>query len=144
MNNQRIFELALRFLLFMYETGGKKTLGRLTVLDFMCIETANPDGYGTPLHGRNKFSFCEYVSNVKSAKDAILFLFKKNLVDYIQEEDGIFFYLTQQGKDKACLFHSDFARQYRVSAKKIAAQYSQCTERDILNAILKTGNDDWS
>ena len=136
MNKQRIFELALRFLLFMSESAENMTLGRLTALDFFCVDTEKLQGEDVPLHGENKFSFCEYVSNVKFAKDAILFLFGKELVDYEQKEEGIVFHLTDLGQSKACLFHSDFARRYRLLAKQILEQYSQFTEQDLLNAIL--------
>ena len=130
------FEMQLRVLLLLSQT--KRALSREEIVNFDFITIYSADfGVGVEnLHGDNKFKYGEFASRQELCWVALKQLVVDGLVTVVTK-DGFSYKISATGLQYANDMESAYSIEYREIARKVFAQYSNYSEKEIRSEIDK-------
>ena len=89
------------------------------------------------LNGNNPYKFGELATRREIARMALKELVLDGMVCPLNSVDGILYSITDTGRKYAATLESEYATEYRSTAKKIIEKFSDVSECTILNQISK-------
>ena len=131
------FENSLRILLLMEEFGKKQNLDMLYVADFMVSYGATFGFSKADLNGDNPYKFSEFASRREIVRLALKQLVLDGLVYPSNTDTGILYSLTELGHNLSLTLDSDYATEYRTTAKQVVVAVDGKSERVLIKKINK-------
>ena len=132
-----IFENSLRILLLLAEFDCGKSLDMIHAIDFMISYGASFGFSDVDLNGDNQYKFSEYAARRENVKKALNELVLYGLVLPLNSINGILYVITDTGLKYSASLESEYAEEYRNTAKKIVSVVSYETECNIIERINK-------
>ncbi len=131
------FENSLRILLLLTEFNCGQSLDKIYALDFMVSYGATFGVSKTNLNGDNQYKFSEFASRREIVRLALKQLVLDGLVLPVNSVDGILYAITDAGHKYSDTLESEYAEEYRSTARKIIEIVSNEPERTIIDRINK-------
>lgn len=131
------FENSLRILLLLTEFNCGQSLDKIYALDFMVSYGATFGVSKTDLNGDNQYKFSEFASRREIVRLALKQLVLDGLVLPVNSVDGILYEITDAGHKYSDTLESEYAEEYRSTARKIIEILSNEPERAIIDRINK-------
>ncbi len=129
------FEMSLRIILLLSTVPKEKfSVDRIIGLDFISCYAAD---FGLPfsnLHGDNGYRYGEIVGRRLLVQEAVKNLVTSGLIE-VTINRGYQFSITDCGKKYAIGMETDYARDYKETAKAAIAKYRDNTDARILATI---------
>lgn len=133
------FENSLRLLILLDEYEMPQTLDMLYTVDFMTLYS-EPFGISDHnLQGDNDLKFSEFASQRESVRDALKELVLNGTAEAVGYKNGLSYVITAEGEDYCKSLSSDYAREYRKTAKEVIKATTDRSERSLIAAIYKLG-----
>lgn len=131
------FENSLRIILLLDAFNSPQTVDMLYAADFMTVYGKTFDLSNADLNGDNKYKFSEFASRRSVVQSALKSLVLDGLATAAQSEKGITYCISRNGKKYADSLDSVYAKQYRITAVRVAAMVKGKNERTVISAINK-------
>lgn len=131
------FENSLRILLLLAEFNCGQSLDKIYALDFMVSYGATFGVSEVDLNGDNQYKFSEFASRREIVRLALKQLVLDGLVLPDNSAAGILYSITDSGREYGATLESDYAEEYRITARKIVKIVSAVSERTIIDKINK-------
>lgn len=131
------FENSLRILLLLAEFNCGQSLDKIYALDFMVSYGATFGVSEVDLNGDNQYKFSEFASRREIVRLALKQLVLDGLVLPDNSAAGILYSITDAGREYGATLESDYAEEYRITARKIVKIVSAVSERTIIDKINK-------
>ena len=127
-----VFENSLRILLLLAEFDCGQSLDKIYATDFMVTYGATFGVSESDLNGDNQYKFSEFASRREIVRLAL-----KGMVLPENSATGILYSITNAGRDYSATLTSEYAEEYRSTARKIVEIVSNAAERTIIHKINK-------
>lgn len=131
------FENSLRILLLLAEFNCGQSLDKIYASDFMVSYGAAFGVSEVDLNGDNQYKFSEFASRREIVRLALKQLVLDGLVRPDNSTDGILYSITDAGREYSTTLESEYAEEYRITARKIVELVSAVSERTIIDKINK-------
>lgn len=131
------FENSLRILLLLDEFRNNQSLEMIYAADFMVAYGATFGVSEFDLNGDNQYKFSEFASRREIVRLALKQLVLDGLVYPINTGSGIMYAVTELGHDFSLTLDSEYAKEYRTTAKQIVSVVDGKSERAIIDRINK-------
>lgn len=131
------FENSLRILLLLAEFNGGQSLDKIYASDFMVSYGATFGVSKVDLNGDNQYKFSEFASRREIVRLALKQLVLEGLVRPDNSADGIIYSITDAGREYSATLESEYAEEYRITARKIVELVSAVSERTLIDKINK-------
>lgn len=129
------FENSLRILLLLTEFNCGQSLDKIYASDFMVSYGATFGVSEVDLNGDNQFKFSEFASRREIVRLALKQLVLDGLVCPVNSVSGILYTITDTGRNYSATLESEYAKEYRSTARKIVEIVSDEPERTIIDRI---------
>lgn len=129
------FENSLRIILLLDAFGTPQNTDMLYATDFMVVYGKTFGIADEDLNGENQYKFSEFVSRRAMVQKALKELVLDGLVRPSEIDSGIAFQITTDGRKYCDSLESDYAREYKLIAKKVVQFVSGKTERSVIAQI---------
>ena len=113
------------------------TLDNLATADFISNYSKEFGLADSNLHGDNEFSFSEYSTRRSFAQDAIKQLVLERMIKVSYSKTGFRYSISQRGQAFSNTLTSDYAKEYRLYAKKAIEYMDTKKEKELLNLISR-------
>lgn len=130
-----IFENTLRLILLLSNSTTPLRQERLVYLDFITCYSKD-FGFAESINGQNSSKKAEITLRRKKIKKALSELVIDGFVKPLDDENGRFFEITTIGKQFADSLSSDYGNKYRTISKAVLKQFSNKSEKELLDLIL--------
>lgn len=131
------FENSLRILLLLAEFNCGQSLDKIYASDFMVSYGATFGVSKVDLNGDNQYKFSEFASRREIVRLALKQLVLDGLVRPDNSADGIIYSITDAGREYGTTLESEYAEEYRITARKIVELVSAVSERTLIDKINK-------
>lgn len=131
------FENSLRILLLLAEFNCGQSLDKIYATDFMVSYGATFGVSESDLNGDNQYKFSEFASRREIVRQALKQLVLDGLVWPDNSAAGILYSITDVGREYSATLESEYAEEYRSTARKIVEIVSDISERTIIDKINK-------
>lgn len=131
------FENSLRILLLLAEFNYGQSLDKIYSTDFMVSYGATFGVSESDLNGDNQYKFSEFASRREIVRRALKQLVLDGLVWPDNSDAGILYSITDAGRKYSVTLESEYAEEYRSTARKIVEIVSDISERSIIDKISK-------
>ena len=131
------FENSLRILLLLAEFDCGQSLDKIYATDFMVSYGATFGVSESDLNGDNQYKFSEFASRREIVRQALKQLVLDGLVRPDNSTVGILYSITDAGREYSNILGSEYAEEYRSTAKKVVEIVSNVSERTIIDKINK-------
>lgn len=132
-----IFENSLRIMLLLAEFNCGESLDKIYAVDFMVTYGATFGVSKSDLNGDNLYKFSEFASRREIVRQALKQLVLDGLVWPDNSANGILYSITNAGREYCANLDSEYAKEYRATARKIVESVSDIPERTIIEKINK-------
>lgn len=132
-----VFENSLRILLLLAEFDCGQSLDKIYATDFMVSYGATFGVSESDLNGDNQYKFSEFASRREIVRQALKQLVLDGLVRPDNSTVGILYSITDAGREYSNILGSEYAEEYRSTAKKVVEIVSSVSERTIIDKINK-------
>ena len=132
-----VFENSLRILLLLAEFDCGQSLDKIYATDFMVSYGATFGVSESDLNGDNQYKFSEFASRREIVRQALKQLVLDGLVWPVNSTVGILYSITDAGREYSNILGSEYAVEYRSTAKKVVEIVSNVSERTIIDKINK-------
>lgn len=132
-----VFENSLRIILLLAEFGEAHSIDMIYATDFMVSYGATFSMSETDLNGENPYKFSEFASRREIVHAALKELVLDGLVFPTSTEHGILYSITDTGREFSQTLNSEYAQEYRKTAKKIVKAVAGKSERAVICDINK-------
>lgn len=133
------FENSLRLLILLDEYDMPQTLDMFYAVDFMTLYS-EPFGLSDHnLNGDNDLKFSEFASQRDLVKETLRELVLNGTAEVVSYKDGLSYIITPEGEDYCYSLTSEYAREYRKTAKAVIDATKGKSERELIAAIYKLG-----
>ena len=132
-----VFENSLRILLLLAEFNCGQSLDKIYALDFMVSYGATFGVSKVDLNGDNQYKFSEFASRREIVRLALKQLVLEGLVWPDNSAAGILYSITDEGREYSATLESEYAEEYRNTARKVVEIVSDESERTIIDRINK-------
>ncbi|MBR3510363.1 MAG: hypothetical protein IKO03_16515 [Lachnospiraceae bacterium] len=130
-----VFEMELRILCLLASADGKEiSLDGMVALDFITCYSACFQLAFSNLHGSNDYMYGELSNRRSLAEDAIKGLVRRGLVG-VTVKQGYLFSITSKGRDYVMKLESQYARDYKMTAKAVLDKYGICSDNELMIMI---------
>ena len=89
------------------------------------------------LNGDNQYKFSEFASRREIVRQALKQLVLDGLVWPDNSDAGILYSITDAGREYSATLESEYAEEYRSTARRIVEMVSDVSERTIIDKINK-------
>ena len=131
------FENSLRILLLLAEFDCGQSLDKIYATDFMVSYGATFGVSKSDLNGDNQYKFSEFASRREIVRQALKQLVLDGLVWPDNSATGILYSITDAGREYGAALDSEYAEEYRSTARRIVEMVSDVSERSIIEKINK-------
>lgn len=131
------FENSLRILLLLAEFNCGQSLDKIYASDFMVSYGATFGVSKVDLNGDNQYKFSEFASRREIVRLALKQMVLDGLVWPDNSAAGILYSITDEGREYSATLDSEYAEEYRSTARKIVKIVSDESERTIIDRINK-------
>lgn len=131
------FENSLRILLLLAEFNCGQSLDKIYATDFMVSYGATFGVSESDLNGDNQYKFSEFASRREIVRQALKQLVLDGLVWPDNSDAGILYSITDAGREYSATLESEYAEEYRSTARRIVEMVSDVSERTIIDKINK-------
>lgn len=131
------FENSLRILLLLAEFDCGQNLDKIYATDFMVSYGATFGVSESDLNGDNQYKFSEFASRREIVRQALKQLVLDGFVLPDNTTAGILYSITDAGREYSDILESEYADEYRSTARKIVEIVSNVSERTIIDKINK-------
>ena len=131
------FENSLRILLLLAEFDCGQNLDKIYATDFMVSYGATFGVSESDLNGDNQYKFSEFASRREIVRQALKQLVLDGLVWPDNSDAGILYSITDAGREYSATLESEYAEEYRSTARRIVEMVSDVSERTIIDKINK-------
>jgi hypothetical protein len=131
------FENSLRILLLLAEFDCGQSLDKIYATDFMVSYGATFGVSESDLNGDNQYKFSEFASRREFVRQALKQLVLDGLVWPYNSPAGILYSITDAGREYGATLDSEYAEEYRSTARKIVKIVLEVPERSIIEKINK-------
>jgi hypothetical protein len=132
------FEISMRLLLMLSLVDKRGlTLDNLATADFIANYSKEFGLNDSNLHGDNEFSFSEYSTRRSFAQDAIKQLVLEGMIKVSYSKTGFRYSISERGQAFSNTLTSDYAKEYRLYAKKAIDYMDTKKEKELLNLISR-------
>ena len=129
-----VFENSLRILLLLAEFDCGQSLDKIYATDFMVTYGATFGVSESDLNGDNQYKFSEFASR----REIVRLALKELVLEGMENTaTGILYSITNAGRDYSATLTSEYAEEYRSTARKIVEIVSNAAERTIIHKINK-------
>ena len=132
-----VFENSLRILLLLAEFNCGQSLDKIYALDFMVSYGATFGVSKVDLNGDNQYKFSEFASRREIVRLALKQMVLDGLVWPDNSAAGILYSITDEGREYSATLESEYAEEYRNTARKVVEIVSDESERTIIDRINK-------
>lgn len=132
-----VFENSLRILLLLAEFNCGQSLDKIYASDFMVSYGATFGVSKVDLNGDNQYKFSEFASRREIVRLALKQMVLDGLVWPDNSAAGILYSITDEGREYSATLESEYAEEYRSTARKIVKIVSDESERTIIDRINK-------
>ena len=132
-----VFENSLRILLLLAEFDCGQSLDKIYATDFMVSYGATFGVSESDLNGDNQYKFSEFASRREIVRQALKQLVLDGLVRPDNSTVGILYSITDAGREYSNILGSEYAEEYRSTAKKVVEVVSDVSVRTIIDKINK-------
>lgn len=132
-----VFENSLRILLLLAEFDCGQSLDKIYATDFMVSYGATFGVSESDLNGDNQYKFSEFASRREIVRQALKQLVLDGLVRPDNSTVGILYSITDAGREYSNILGSEYAEEYRSTAKNVVEIVSNVSERTIIDKINK-------
>ena len=129
------FENAMRIILLLDAFGAPQNTDMLYAADFMVVYGRTFGIADEDLNGDNQYKFSEFVSRRSMVQKALKELVLDGLVTPSQMPSGIVYQVTPAGKEYCESLDSDYAKEYKIVAKKVVQAVDGKSERSVIAKI---------
>lgn len=129
------FENALRIILLLDAFGTPQNTDLLYATDFMVVYGKTFGIADEDLNGENQYKFSEFVSRRSMVQKALKELVLDGFVIPSEVSSGIVYQVSPDGKKYCESLDSDYAKEYKLIAKKVAKAVKGKSERSIISQI---------
>ena len=132
-----IFENELRLIILIDVFEKPQNADMLYAADFM---VAYGETFGitkTNLNGENVFKFSEFLSRRSLVQKVLQELSWKELIKPIADSKGIIYQITSLGQSYCRSLDSEYAIEYRSTARRVVHYIGNDTERSLISRINK-------
>ena len=129
------FENSLRIIILLSNSTTEIRQERIVYLDFITCYS-HDFGFSENINGNNSSKKAEITLRRAKIKKALHELVVDGFVKPIDEESGHFFEITTEGKQFSEQLTSNYANKYREISKMVITQFSDKTDKDLLDLIL--------
>lgn len=131
------FENSLRILLLLAEFDCGQSLDKIYATDFMVSYGATFGVSKSDLNGDNQYKFSEFASRREIVRQALKQLVLDGLIWPDNSATGILYSITDAGREYGAALDSEYAEEYRSTARRIVEMVSDVSERSIIEKINK-------
>lgn len=131
------FENSLRILLLLAEFNCGQSLDKIYATDFMVSYGATFGVSESDLNGDNQYKFSEFASRREIVRQALKQLVLDGLVWPDNSDAGILYSITDAGREYSATLESEYAEEYRSTARRTVEMVSDVSERTIIDKINK-------
>lgn len=131
------FENSLRIMLLLAEFNCGQSLDKIYATDFMVSYGATFGVSESDLNGDNQYKFSEFASRREIVRQALKQLVLDGLVWPDNSDAGILYSITDAGREYGATLESEYAEEYRSTARRIVEMVSDVSERTIIDKINK-------
>lgn len=131
------FENSLRILLLLAEFDCGQSLDKIYATDFMVSYGATFGVSKSDLNGDNQYKFSEFASRREIVRQALKQLVLDGLVWPDNSAAGTLYSITDAGREYGATLDSEYAEEYRSTARRIVEMVSDVSERSIIEKINK-------
>lgn len=131
------FENSLRIILLLDAFDMPQNVDMLYAADFMAVYGKTFGISDEDLNGDNQYKFSEFASRRAVVQNALKELVLDGLAKPYHVGSGIVFKITPEGKEFCQSLDSDYAREYSLTARKVAELVDSKSERAVIAAINK-------
>lgn len=129
------FENALRIVLLLDAFGTPQNTDMLYATDFMVVYGKTFGIANEDLNGDNQYKFSEFVSRRCMVQKALKELVLDGFVIPSEVSSGIVYQVSPSGKKYCESLDSDYAKEYKMVAKKVVQTVNSKSERFIIAQI---------
>lgn len=136
-----VFENSLRILLLLAEFETSQSLDKIYATDFMASYGATFGIAEFDLNGDNSYKFSEFASRREIVRLALKQLVLEGLVLPSNSLLGVLYVISDTGRKYSDTLTSEYAKEYRMAARKIVEVVSNESERSVIGKINKLSAD---
>lgn len=129
------FENALRIVLLLDAFETPQNADMLYATDFMVVYGKTFGIADEDMNGDNQYKFSEFVSRRPMVQKAIKKLVLDGFVIPYEESTGIAYQISPSGKIYCKSLDSDYAKEYKMVAKKVIQSVQGKSERSVIAQI---------
>lgn len=140
MNNKLFntpFELSLHVVLLLDVVDMGLTLDRIAAYDFIAIYCEDFGIATKSLNGENGFAFSELSARRNLTKRAIKDLVVDGLVTATDDDVGILYLISENGRKMSVSLQSEYAMKYKELMRLILERYRDYNDVQLLNEISR-------
>ena len=129
------FELSLHVVMLLDVTDTGLTLDRIAAYDFIAIYCEDFGVADRSLNGENGFAFSELSARRNLTKAAIKDLVIDGLVVATDDETGILYSVSEDGRKMSKGFQSEYAERYKELMRLVVEKYGNYSDVQLFNEI---------
>ena len=129
------FEISLRILILMDETGTAQSLGSLYLADFIATYGRVLGITEESINGENQFMYSEFASRRELVRGALKELVLVGHVHLLRSNKGFFYQINECGREFSKSLDSQYAKEYRQAAKAALLYMANRTQKSIFDEI---------
>lgn len=131
------FENSLRLLMLLDIYDLPQTVDMLYAIDFITVYGKSFNITGSNLNGDNEYRFSEFASRRESVREALKELVLNGTAQAVSYRDGLAYIITPEGEDFCQSLNSQYALEYKQSAKTVIEHMVGKSARAIISDINK-------
>lgn len=129
------FENSLRVIILLSNSTAEMRQERIVYLDFITCYS-HDFGFSENINGNNSSKKAEISLRRAKIEKALHELVVEGFVKPIDKDEGHFFEITIVGKQFSEQLSSNYANKYRKISKSVITQFSDKTDKDLLDLIF--------
>lgn len=129
------FELSLHVVMLLDVTDTGLTLDRIAAYDFIAIYCEDFGVADRSLNGENGFAFSELSARRNLTKTAIKDLVVDGLIVATDDETGILYSVSEDGRKMSKGFQSEYAERYKELMRLVVEKYGNYSDVQLFNEI---------
>lgn len=131
------FENSLRLLMLLDIYDLPQTVDMLYAIDFVTVYGKSFNITDSNLNGDNEYRFSEFASRRESVREALKELVLNGTVQAVSYRDGLAYIITPEGEDFCQSLKSQYAVEYKQSARIVIEHMTGKSARAIISNINK-------